>query len=80
MNEQEGYSEVARIRRQIDLEVEAVNRIFREPAIVSNHEVIASRMLNLWKYKEQLDEYMPADDSVQIIIDALDHVERKASE
>ncbi len=79
MNEQDfNKSEVARIRQQIDLEIEAVNRVFREPAIVANHEAINHRFAALWSYKEQLDLHMNPRDAAKVVLDALEKLDQQA--
>ncbi len=69
-------SEVARIREQIDLEMEAMRRALYGPAIVARHDFITHKMEILWGYKEQLDQHMQSDDAARIIIGALDTLDR----
>jgi len=48
-------SAVARLREQIDLECQAIRRVFEEPAIVASHQAIDARYRNLHTLQEQLE-------------------------
>jgi hypothetical protein len=50
----EGASDVARLRQQITLECEAMNRALNGYAIVAKHDIIAHRHRALYQYHEQL--------------------------
>ena len=51
-------SEVARIRRQIELECEALRLALYGPAIVASHTIINARYKNLGKQKEELAQHV----------------------
>lgn len=76
-SENSGQSEVARIRQQIALEYEAVNRIFDQPAIVAKHEYIEARQARLGDHFESLRQIVPVDEAMQIFIEASDEANIK---
>ena len=47
-------SDVARLREQIDLECQAIRRVFEEPAMVASHQSIDARYRNLHTLQEKL--------------------------
>ncbi len=58
MSEETNKSEVARLMRQIDLETQAISRVFDEPAIVANHDSIHARYANLGKTRDELAKHI----------------------
>ena len=69
-------SDVARLRQQIDQEIEAMNQLLQGPAIVANHAAIHRHMQALWDCKQQLHAHVPADEATVMLIAALNQVER----
>jgi len=47
-------SEVARLRRQIELECQAAIQGLEGLAIVANHDSINARMERIWDYRQEL--------------------------
>lgn len=68
-------SEIADIRRQIDLEIEATNRAISGLATVASHEIINNKIARVWGYKEPLGNYMPPLEAAKIVLTALDKLE-----
>ena len=66
----ENKSEVARLMRQIDLECEAIKRVFDEPAIVASHDSINARYDNLSRHKEELEQHVGEQEANEIVTDA----------
>ena len=56
MDESNSVSEVARLRRQIELEYEAAQRALTGPAITARHDFITQHMENMSRYVRQLVE------------------------
>lgn len=56
MDDSSSMSEVARLRRQIELEYEAAQRALTSPAIIARHDFITQRMENMSRYMSQLVE------------------------
>ena len=69
MSEQ-NKSEVARLMQQIDLECEAIRRVFDEPAIVASHDSINARYNNLGKVKEELEQHVGKQEANNAVTDA----------
>ena len=63
----ENKSEVARIKRQIELEYEAA-RIFNQPSISSQHDFIEHRQEKLGDYFEELTQHMSPEEAIQIFM------------
>jgi hypothetical protein len=61
----ENKSEIARIRRQIELEYEAAARIFNQPSITSQHDFIEHRQEKLSDYFKELTQYMSPKEAIQ---------------
>jgi len=53
-----GMSEIARLRRQIELECESMRLALYGYAAVASHEVIEQKYNNLGKYQEDLERYV----------------------
>lgn len=60
-------SEVARIREQIDLELDALEAAMYGPAIVGKHEVITHRMSQLGVCMEDLTAQVGEDKAIEEI-------------
>ncbi len=63
-------SEVARIRRQIGLEAEAIALAMNGPAIVVSHSAIDARYRNLGKCKEELASHVGEEEATDIMTEA----------
>ncbi|QBD78374.1 hypothetical protein EPA93_21180 [Ktedonosporobacter rubrisoli] len=61
-------SDIARIREQITLEYQAAQRVFREPAIVSRHDFIEQRQVQLGKYFAELRKYLSPEQALEVFI------------
>ena len=71
---QEYKSEVARIRAQIELECQAIRRVFEEPAIVASHAAIDARYRNLGKHQEALKQHLGEQEALDAIVDIYQRV------
>jgi hypothetical protein len=65
-------SEVARLRRQIDLEYEAFERLLKESAIVSKHAFITARTEIFASYHEQLVKHVGPEQAAELMIAYID--------
>lgn len=65
-------SEVARLRRQIDLEIEAMKRTMTGYASVASHNIINHRYERLGIYQEQLAAYIGPEQAMDVLIEAID--------
>ena len=65
-------SDVARVRKQIDAEIEAMNRAAFEYAIVSRHEIITHHFEMLGIYLEQLSGQVGAKAAIEAIMEELE--------
>ena len=66
---QEYKSEVARIRAQIELECQAIRRVFEEPAIVASHAAIDARYRNLGIHQEALEQHIGEQEARETLVD-----------
>ena len=62
-------SEVVRLREQIDLECQAIRRVFEEPAIVASHQSIDARYRNLHTLTEQLEPLVGKREATATLMD-----------
>jgi len=62
-------SEVARIRAQIELECEAIRRVFEEPAIYASHAAIDARYRNLGTHQDALQQHIGEQEAMQTVVD-----------
>ncbi len=62
-------SEVARLRRQIELECQAMERGFRGFAIVARHDFINHRLSQIGKYQEQPEVLVGEDEAHKVVAD-----------
>jgi hypothetical protein len=60
-------SEVARIRRQIELECEAMERGFRGFAIVARHDFINHKLSKIGACQEQLEQLVGEDEARKVV-------------
>jgi hypothetical protein len=60
-------SEVARIRAQIELECEAMERGFRGFAIVARHDFINHKLSKIGVYQEQLEQLVGEDEARKVV-------------
>ena len=74
MNEHENQSEVARIKRQIELEYEAAQRaMYGFAAGAGKHAFITARMENMGRCHEQLVTLVGEQEAVKALAQALEH-------
>ncbi len=66
---QEYKSDVARIRVLIELECQAIRRVFEEPAIVASHAAIDARYRNLGTHQEALEQHVGEQEARETIVD-----------
>ncbi len=66
---QEYKSDVARIRALIELECQAIQRVFEEPAIVASHAAINARYRNLGTHQEALEQHVGEQEARETIVD-----------
>ncbi len=66
---QEYKSEVARIRAQIELECQAIRRVFEEPAICASHASIDARYRNLGTHQEALEQHVGEQEARETLVD-----------
>ncbi len=69
MSEASNQSEVARIRRQIELEAEALALAMSGPAIMASHAAIDARYRNLGKAKEELASIVGEEEATDTMTD-----------
>lgn len=67
-------SEVARIRAQIELECEAIRRVFEEPAIYASHAAIDARYRNLGTHQDALQQHIGEQEAMQTVVDIYQEV------
>lgn len=63
-------SEVARLRRQIELEYEAVNRVFTGYTPTARHDFISARQENIANYFQDLTKYMSLEEAIVFVLNA----------
>lgn len=63
-------SEVARIRRQIELEYEAARRGLEDYAIASRHQFISARMQRVSQYHQELVTLVGDQKATEIVLEA----------
>ncbi len=63
-------SEVARLRRDIELRCEAAIRGLHEYAGVARHEVIARKMDEIGRCQEELEKLVGPNEAARIVVDA----------
>ena len=66
---QEYKSDVARIRALIELECEAIRRVFDEPAIYASHAAIDARYRNLNTHQNALQQHVGEQEATQVLVD-----------
>ncbi len=67
-------SEVARIRAQIELECEAIRRVFEEPAIYASHAAIDARYRNLDTHQDALQQHVGEQEAMQTVVDIYEKI------
>jgi len=81
MEERENKSEVARIRRQIELEYEAAQRgMYGFAAGAAKHEFITARMENIGHCHEQLKTLVGEKEAVVVLAQALEQADSEGKE
>jgi hypothetical protein len=63
-------SEVARLRRQIELEYEAANRVFIDFTPTARHDFITKRQENIEGYFQELKKFITPEEALNLIIQA----------
>ncbi len=63
-------SEVARLRRLIDLEAEAIAQAMNGPAVMANHAAIEARYRNLGKCRDELSSHVGEEQANETMHDA----------
>jgi len=71
---QEYKSEVARIRAQIELECQAIRRVFEEPAICASHAAIDARYRNLGTHQEALEQHVGEQEARETVVNTYQKV------
>ena len=62
-------SEVARLRRQIEMECEAMRLAMDGYAAVTSHKVIEQRYKNLGKHQEDLEKHVGKEEARSIVVE-----------
>ena len=62
-------SEVARIRKQIELECEAMKQALYGYAIVASHDAINHKYTNLGRYQEELELHIGKEEANAIVME-----------
>ncbi len=75
MTEQENKSEVARLMQQITEEYEAAHRGLYSPAITTPHSFITTRMENMGKLQEELQQVVGEHDAMALLVEAIERAE-----
>ncbi len=70
MSDSENTSEVARLRRQIDMEIEAAQRGMNGYAMTAQHSFIDARLRRAWEHKEALAAEVGETEANKILVDA----------
>ena len=71
---QEYKSDVARIRALIELECEAIRRVFEEPAIYASHAAIDARYRNLGMHQDALQQHVGEQEATLTIVDIYEKI------
>ena len=71
---QEYKSDVARIRALIELECEAIRRVFEEPAICASHAAIDARYRNLGSHQDALEQHVGEQEATQTVVDIYEKI------
>lgn len=80
MSEQENLSEVARIKRQIELEYEAAQRAMYGFAVgVAKHEFITARMEKMGRCHEQLVTLVGEREATKALAQALEQAGQESA-
>ena len=70
MDQPECVSEVARLRRQIDLEFEATQHALTSFAMTAQHAFIGARMRRAWEHKQALAQEIGEAEATQVLVEA----------
>lgn len=62
-------SEIARLRRQIELECEAMRLALDGYANVASHQIIEQRYNSLGKYQADLEQHVGKEEATNIVIE-----------
>ena len=81
IDERENKSEVARIKRQIELEYEAAQRaMYGFAAGAGKHEFITARMENMGRHHEKLIELVGEREATKALAEALEQAGNEAAQ
>ena len=81
MTEHENKSEVARIKRQIELEYEAAQRAMHGFAAgAGKHQFITARMENMGRYHEKLISLVGEQEATKALAEALEQAGNEAAQ
>ena len=64
----EHKSDVARLRERIELECQAIRRVFEEPAIVAPHASIEARYRNLGALSQELKPLVGDKEATDVLL------------
>ena len=67
-------SEVARLRRQIELECEAMKQALYGYAIVASHDAINHKYNNLGRFQEELEQHVGKEEAHAIVVETYTEV------
>jgi len=70
----ENKSEVARVRERIELECQAIRRVFEEPAIVASHASIEARYRNLGGLAQELEPLVGKEEATDVLLEIYNEV------
>lgn len=75
----EEKSEVARIRKQIELEYQASQRVFTDFTPTARHEFITKRQENIGVCFEELSKLMPPEEAIAMVAETLNALQSPCS-
>ena len=67
-------SEVARLRERIELECQAIRRVFEDPAIVASHASIEARYRNLDGLTQELKPFVGDEKATGVLVEIYSEV------
>jgi len=69
MNNNESKSEVAQLRKQIELECESMKQALYGYAVVASHEAINHKYNNLGVYQKELEQHVGVEEANSIVVE-----------
>ena len=70
----EHKSDVARLRERIELECQAIRRVFEEPAIMASHASIEARYRNLDGLAQELKPLVGDEEATDVLVEIYNEV------